>query len=179
MKLAMVTFAFCGGIYQKRKYFFQTDLTENDLTKGDFVVVEGPKKDSTTIARFIRFIEVDDDFQYGQKKLLKKAHGNTLKSLVQKRRKMFAELYIKPKVYDKLREVFPHYAEWTDEAIAKMLVDRLAVAAKQYNAYWKHTRYFYDDMYIAVRGKTIVDVWLNPINDKITWRPPTQLEKYL
>ena len=77
---AIVNFNFIGNIYKNNTYTFKTDV--KNLVEGDIVVVEGIEIGETVLAVFVRYKKQDGGQE--RKSLLKRAHKNTLKSLIEK-----------------------------------------------------------------------------------------------
>lgn len=171
----LVSFAFAGGHFSRKKYCFKTHIENFKL--GDLVVVEGVLPGETTIAMFIRY-EQEDLFPENKRKLiLRKAHGNTLKSLVNKRYQYFSTFNFHKGIFKMVKKKFPEFFDMTEEEIKNMLVYRLSVAPKIAVPSKQVEKYYYDNMQIVSKNDEVITVTEN--NKETTWRRPTQLEKYL
>ena len=85
---AIVSFDFFGNHHNKKRYIFKTDV--ENLVRGDVVVVEGKCVDETKLAVFVQYKERDERKEH--RSLIKKAHANTLKSLVRNRVDSFKDI---------------------------------------------------------------------------------------
>lgn len=172
---ALVSFSFAGGHFSSKKYFFKSN--NENFKLGDLVVVEGILPGETTIAMFIRYEEEDLSTQFERKSILRKAHGNTLKSIAKKRHQYFLTFDISKEALGMAKKNFSEFEGKTDEEIKNTLIKRLSVAPKRLVRPKNLERYYYDHMQITVKDNEVVGVTAN-IKDT-TWRFPTQLESYL
>ena len=172
--LAVITFAFAGGIYKRKKYLFKTDI--QNLKHGEMVMVEGVKKGEQVLAMFHRYSEEDWFPGMRKKNVVKRAHWKTVQSFVQKRQAQFANYALLPRAASDLRALIPEYKGLTDEELRKLVIQRITVSAKTYKKN-NIILYLYDKISIVTVHDKIINVTINRKPE--FWKSPAQLEKYL
>lgn len=166
MAYALVTFNFLGNQYNDKKYLFQTSVV--GLKEGDIVIVESDKNpNGQVLALFVRYVE-NDRYEIERKKLLKKAHKNTLNSIVKKRIEHYKNVKISKAVYKQYRKRFEGNANLEKEKIQKLLIRNICISPKTNK---KNTeRYRFGSMMIVVKNNEIIAlerynngrIWLRP-----------------
>lgn len=172
--LAVITFAFAGGLYKRKKYLFNTDI--KNLKHGEIVLVEAPNG-GQNLAMFHRYSDEDWFPEMRKKKVVKRAHWKTVQSFVQQRQATFEDYEVLPRAVEDLCNLIPEYKGLTEEEIRKLLIHRVTVAGKGYKKNEKIILYLYDKICIVTVGKRIINVTINRKAE--IWKSPAQLEKYL
>lgn len=171
---AIVSFDFVGNFYSTKRYIFKTDV--KNLVCGDVVVVEGKKPGETVLAIFVGYKPYDKGPE--RKSLLKKAHKNTLKSLMKKRVETFKDIKI-PKIYCHFyRTQFSGNRELNDFEIKQKIIRNLCVSPiRSFNSTENGIteRHFFGSMRISVRNNEIVS--LVRVSNKRKWIRPFVLEE--
>lgn len=172
MAYALVSFAYIGGAYDERKYLFKTDI--KGLVRGDVVVVEGRNEGETTIAVFSKYVAEDRLPGRQRKDLLKKAHKNTLKSVMKQRVELFKGIIIPKKLYPKYYKAFKNDEGLSKEEVRAKIVRNLSVAAYRYSSQKNTERYFTEEMQIVVKNGVLQNIVQNEKNVK--WIRPNLLD---
>lgn len=179
MTFALVSFAFNGGIFREKKYLFKTNV--KGLVRGDVVVVEGINEGETNLAVFSKYVEEDLFPERQRKVLLKKAHKNTLKSVMRKRVELFKDVYISNGMCKQYRRLLKNHENLSDDEIRKIIIRNLSVAAKRYCPQKGTERYFYDSMQFVLKDGVLCNLTLHKKN--VSWIEPNLLfnlaEQYL
>lgn len=175
--IALVSFSFAGGLYDNKLYAFKTEV--KNLNKYDLVIVEGVKPNTENIAIFLGYREVDNMPEMERKMLLRKAHGNTVKSLVNKRHKAFLNVAVNKGVYKMLKNHFPELKDLSEEEVDALLFNRITVAPARKVREKQMTRYFYKDMQINFKENEQMITQVLKDSKKVKWRDLSKLEKYL
>lgn len=162
---AIVRFDFIGNPYSPQKYIFKTDV--ENLVEGDIVVVEGINVGESILAVFVRYQEQDDG--ENRKLLLKKAHKNTLKSLMRKRVELFKNVEIPRLCYHHYRTQFKNNGGLSDLEIKQKIIRNICVSPSIAKNKKGTVRYFFGGMRISIRDNEIVSLvkigiegWVRP-----------------
>ncbi|MFJ7669682.1 hypothetical protein ACIQXI_21660 [Lysinibacillus sp. NPDC097195] len=172
MAYALVSFAFIGGAYDKKKYLFKTDI--KGLVRGDVVEVEGRNEGETTIAVFSKYV-AEDRLPGHQRKVLKKVHKNILKSVMKQRVELFERVIIPKRVYPKYYKAFKNDEGLSNDEVRAKIVRHLSVAAYRYSPQKNTERYFSEKMHIVVKNGVLQNIVQNEKNVK--WIRPNILDE--
>jgi len=170
---AVVSFDFGGNFYSTKTYVFKTDVEK--LVLGDIVVVEGINPGETELAVFVQYKKHKKDEARERKSLLKKAHKNTLKSLMKKNVESFKDIKI-PKIHSHhYRTQFKDNKELSDLEIKQKIIRNLCVSPIRPTENQVTVRYFFGSMRISLRNNEVVS--LVKVGNKTTWIRPRVLEQ--
>lgn len=176
MAYAIVTFAFCGGKFDRKKYLFET--TVQGLVKGDLVLVEGVRKDTTVTACFIHYAEVDRYNQFKRKRILNKIHpGEYAGKLVAKIEKL-SELHLPNSVCNEYRNYFFGNESFDDDEVRLKILRNLVMSAIQFEDKNKQlVKYRFGDMLLIVKGNKLATI--QNVRLKQKWIRPRGLSESL
>ena len=178
---AHILFEFAGNTTPRQYYTFELPAEVGVLKKGQLVVVEGKEPGEKLLGIFVERFFVDKIAQRypekypSRKKVLKKAHKNSLIHLVKKRYELFKEIELTKSAYKKYRRAFKRNENLDKETIRKNMIRNLIVASEMGNKAKGTRRVFrFGNMQIIMNDQTIVD--LIPLQPKkILWVKPKEL----
>lgn len=178
---AKVLFEFGGNPAHRRFYTFELPAEVGVLKSGQLVVVEGREEGEKSLGIFVAAFKVDveamqdpDKFPF-RKKIIKKAHKNSLNALVKKRYELFKDIEITKAPYKKYRKEFKNNAQMEKSDIRKHLIRNLIVAAELVGKADGRKRVFrFGNMQMIVKENRLVDLIALP-NKKIHWVRPQEL----
>lgn len=173
MNFALVSFAFNGGFYDEKKYLFKTDV--KGLVPGDVVVVEGRNEGETTIAVFFKYVTEDRLPGYKRKALLKKAHKNTLKSVMKQRVEVFKDVLIPKRLYQQYNKAFKNNEGLSKEEVRAKIIRNLSVAAYRFSPQKDTHRYFFGKMQLVIKNGVLHTIMQH--EKKIRWIRPNLLDE--
>lgn len=172
MDFALVSFAFNGGFFNEKKYLFKTEV--KGLVKGDVVVVEGRNEGETTLAVFSKYVD-EDLFPQQRKVLLKKAHKNTLKSVMKKQVELFKDVTIAKGMCNQYRILFKNNETLSDDEIRIKIIRNLSVAAQRFSPHKNTYRYFFGTMQLVLKDGVLCNLTQHKQN--VVWIRPNLLDE--
>ena len=178
---AHILFEFGGKPTNRQLYTFELPPEVGFLKAGQLVVVEGKEPGEKILGIFVRAFHTDyEAIKYPEKyptrkKVIKKAHKNSLIALVKKRYQLFQDIHITKGSYKAYQTAFKNNAHLDKQTIRKNLLRNLIVAAEVVGKRKGARRAFrFGNMQIMMRDNTIVDVVaLEP--KKVAWVKPEEL----
>lgn len=178
---AHILFEFAGNSTPRQYYAFELPTEVGDIKKGQIVVVEGKEPGEKLLGVFVERFYVDKiakrypDKYPSRKKVLKKAHKNSLISLVKKRYELFKDIELTKGAYKKYRRAFKRNDNLDKETIRKNMIRNLIVASEMAGKEKGNRRVFrFGNMQIIMDDQTIID--LIPLAPKtILWVKPNEL----
>lgn len=173
MNFALVSFAFNGGFYHEKKYLFKTEV--KGLVKGDVVVVEGINEGETTLAVFSKYVSEDMFPEHQRKVLLKKAHKNSLKSVMKKRVELFKNITISNGMCDEYRRLFKNNETLSDDEVRIKIIRNLSVAARRFSPHKNTYRYFFGKMQLVLKDEVLCNLAEHKQN--VIWIRPNSLDE--
>lgn len=172
MSYALVTFAFCGGDFDRKKYLFETEVQE--LEKGDLVLVEGPKKDTTAVACFINYVEFDRYNQFKRKRILRKIKPKCYVEKLIPRVKKLRNLYLPNSVCNAYRNYFFFNEDFDNNEARLRILRNLVMAAIQFEDKEKKiVKYRFGDMLLVTKGDRMTTI--QSVQSKYKWVRPAGL----
>ena len=110
-----------------------------------------------------------------RRKVLKKAHKNSLLNLVKKRYRIVKDLEVSNEAYEKYKKDYRDNQDKTPEEVRKYLMRNIIVAAEDRRKRTKTKRVFiYGNMKIILNDNIVID--LIPLNrQETTWIMPREL----
>lgn len=182
--LAEILFEFAGEPAKRKYYRFELPKEVGFIKKGEIVVVEGINPGETRLGIFVRAFRRDFEAskklgkkRFSHKKVIKKAHKNSLINLVKKRYELVKDLAVSGDVYDKYKKDYRNNDSKNLEEIRKLLMRNIIVAAEDQKQKTEATRVFiFGNMKIILADNVVIDlIALTP--QKTDWVRPVELEK--
>ena len=178
---AAILFEFAGQPAKREYCIFELSKELGAIQKGDIVVVEGVIPGETRLGIFVRaypkyFVSKKVIQRYmPRRKVLKKAHKNSLINLVKKRYDIVKDLEVSNAVYEKYKKDYKDNQDKTPEEIRKRLMRNIIIAAEDRRNRNKSTRIFiFGNMKIVLKDNIVID--LIPLNrQETTWIMPREL----
>ena len=180
---AAILFEFAGQPAKREYLIFKLSEELGTIQKGDIVVVEGINSGGTRLGIFVRaYPKYYKSRQLKQryfpsKKVIKKAHKNSLINLVKKRYDIVKDLEVPNGVYEKYKKDYRDNQDKTPEEVRKLLMRNIIIASEDHRRRTKETRVFiFGNMQIILKDNVVMD--LMPLNrQKTIWLRPRALEK--
>ena len=179
---AAILFEFAGQPAKREYCIFELSKELGAIQKGDIVVVEGVIPGETRLGIFVRtypkyFVSKKVIQRYiPRRKVLKKAHKNSLLNLVKKRYRIVKDLEVSNEAYEKYKKDYKDNQDKTPEEVRKYLMRNIIVAAEDRRQRTKTNRVFiFGNMKIVLKDNIVID--LIPLNrQETTWINPRELE---
>jgi len=180
---AVILFEFAGQSAKREYCIFKLSEELGAIKKGDIVVVEGVRPGETRLGIFIRaypkyYVSKKVIQRYiPRRKVLKKAHKNSLINLVKKRYDIVKDLEVSNEVYEKYKKDYRDNQDKTSEEIRKLLMRNIIIAAEDRRKRTKTTRVFiFGNMKIVLEDNIVIDL-ISLDRQETTWIRPRELEK--
>ena len=178
---AAILFEFAGQPAKREYCIFELSKELGAIQKGDIVVVEGVIPGETRLGIFVRtypkyYVSKKVIQRYiPRRKVLKKAHKNSLVNLVKKRYDIVKDLEVSNAVYEKYKKDYKDNQDKTPEEVRKYFMRNIIVAAEDRRKRTKTKRVFiYGNMEIILNDNIVID--LIPLNrQETTWIMPREL----
>ena len=179
---AAILFEFAGQPAKREYCIFELSKELGAIQKGDIVVVEGVIPGEARLGVFVRtypkyYVSKKVIQRYiPRRKVLKKAHKNSLINLVKKRYDIVKDLEVSNEAYEKYKKDYKDNQDKTPEEVRKYLMRNIIVAAEDRRKRTKTKRVFiYGNMEIILNDNIVID--LIPLNrQETTWINPRELE---
>lgn len=180
---AHILFEFAGEHAQRQYFTFELPEDIGVLKKGEILVVEGINPGETRLGIFVRAFPIDHEaIKYPEKypfrkKVIKKAHKNSLINLVKRRYEIVKDLRVPNTIYKKYKKEFQNNADKDKDEVRKSLMRNIIIAAEKHRKKPKLTKVFvFGNMKIILEANVVRDlIRLEP--KKIDWIRPRELEK--
>jgi len=180
---AAILFEFAGQPAKREYCIFKLSKELGAINTGDIVVVEGVTPGETRLGIFVRaypkyYVSKKVIQRYmPRRKVLKKAHKNSLINLVKKRYDIVKDLEVSNAVYEKYKRDYKDNQDKTPEEIRKLLMRNIIIATEDRRNRKKPTRIFiFGNMKIVLKDNIVID--LIPLDkQETTWIRPRELEK--
>ena len=180
---AAILFEFAGQSAHREYFIFKLPEELGVICKGDIVVVEGFNPGETRLGivirafpKYYRSSKVRQIYLPG-KRVLRKAHKNSLINLVKKRYDIVKGLEVSKEVYEKYKKDYRDNHNKTPEEVRRRLMRNIIVSSEDLTECNKEIRVFiFGNMKIVLKDNIVID--LIPLNrQKTMWVKPTALEQ--